>query len=137
MLVHPDDVVITSGGIEAIVLSLRAIAKAGDVLPIESPTYFGILQALESLGMRVLEIPAHPRTGMDLAAFERAVKQHKVKVCVIMPNCHSPLGLRFAGRSEEGDGRDCSAARCGADRKRRLPRPCFGERRPNRRRHLI
>ena len=88
----PDEVVITSGGIEAIVLSLRAIAGAGDVVAIESPTYFGILQALESLGMRVLEIPAHPRTGMDLAAFERAVKRHKIKVCVIMPNCHSPLG---------------------------------------------
>src|SRR4051812_4541822 len=88
----PDDVVITSGGIEGIVLSLRAIARAGDVVAIESPTYFGILQALESLGMRVLEIPAHPRTGMDLAAFERAVKRHKIKACVIMPNCHSPLG---------------------------------------------
>jgi DNA-binding transcriptional MocR family regulator len=88
----PDDVVITSGGIEAIVLSLRAIARAGDVVAIESPTYFGILQALESLGMRVLEIPAHPRTGMDLSAFERAIKRHKIKACVIMPNCHSPLG---------------------------------------------
>ena len=83
---------ITSGGIEAIVLSLRAIARAGDTVAIESPTYFGILQALESLGMRVLEIPAHPRTGMDLTTFERAVKRHKIKVCVIMPNCHSPLG---------------------------------------------
>jgi DNA-binding transcriptional MocR family regulator len=88
----PDEVVITSGGIEAIVLSLRAIARVGDVVAIESPTYFGILQALESLGMRVLEIPAHPRTGMDLAAFERAIKRHKIKACVIMPNCHSPLG---------------------------------------------
>lgn len=88
----PSDVVVTSGGIEAIVLSLRAIARAGDVVAIESPTYFGILQALESLGMRVLEIPAHPRTGMDLGAFERAIKRHKVKVCVIMPNCHSPMG---------------------------------------------
>jgi len=87
-----DDVTITSGGIEAIVLSLRAIARAGDVVAIESPTYFGILQAIESLGMRVLEIPAHPRTGMDLGRLEQAIKKHKVKVCVIMPNCHAPLG---------------------------------------------
>src|SRR3954465_7213894 len=66
----PDEVVITSGGIEAIVLSLRAIARAGDVVAIESPTYFGILQALESLGMRVFKMQGHPRTGRDRAGYE-------------------------------------------------------------------
>ena len=85
-----------AGMSSAPVLSIRNLRTVfptvdGDVVAIESPTYFGILQALESLGMRVLEIPAHPRTGMDLGAFERAIKRHKIKACVIMPNCHSPL----------------------------------------------
>ena len=126
----PDDVVITSGGIEAIVLSLRAIAKAGDVIAIESPTYFGILQALESLGMRVLEIAAHPRTGMDLGTFERAIKRHRIKACVIMPNCHSPLGYVLSDEVKQATVE--AAARHGValienDVYRDL---AFGERRP-------
>ena len=41
----PGNVVITNGGLEALNLALRAVAKPGDVVAVESPTYFGILQA--------------------------------------------------------------------------------------------
>ena len=53
----------TNGCLEAISLALRAICKPGDTVGIESPTYFGVLQAIELLGLRVLEIPTHPSTG--------------------------------------------------------------------------
>jgi DNA-binding transcriptional MocR family regulator len=44
------------------------VAKAGDVIAIESPTFYGVLQTIESLGMKALEIPTHPRDGVDLDA---------------------------------------------------------------------
>ena len=90
--VSPQDVVITSGAQDAINLSLRAVARPGDVIAVESPTYFGILETAASLKMKVLEISTHPQGGMDLDELEQAIKKHSVKACVVMANCHNPLG---------------------------------------------
>jgi DNA-binding transcriptional MocR family regulator len=88
----PDEIVITCGAMEALHLALRAVAVAGDVIAIESPTYFGKLQIIESFGMKAIEIPTHPRNGMDLAALENAIRKHRVRACMTMTNCHNPLG---------------------------------------------
>jgi DNA-binding transcriptional MocR family regulator len=86
------NILVTCGAMEALNLCLRAVAKPGEVVAIESPTYFGVLQTIESLGMRALEIPTHSRTGMNLDVLERSVKKHSVKACMVMTNCHNPLG---------------------------------------------
>jgi DNA-binding transcriptional MocR family regulator len=88
----PRDVTITSGALEALNLSMRAVARPGDVIALESPTYFAILASAASLGMRAIEIPTHPQTGMDLGELERAIRKHRVKACITMTNCHNPLG---------------------------------------------
>jgi DNA-binding transcriptional MocR family regulator len=89
----PNDVIVTCGGMEALNLAVRAVARPGDVIAIESPTYFAILQVIESLGMKAIEIPTHPRTGMDLAALEAAIRKHRVRGCITISNCHNPLGF--------------------------------------------
>ena len=86
------EIVVTSGALDAVNLSLRAVAKAGDVIAVESPTYFGVLESIASLNMKVLEIPTHPQAGMDLDELERAIRKHQVKACVVMANGHNPLG---------------------------------------------
>src|SRR5207248_10994821 len=88
----PDEIVITSGAIEAIVLALRAVARPGDVVVVEVPVHFGVLQAIESVGMKVIEVPAHHRHGIDPRSEEHTSEKHKVKACVLMPNCQNPLG---------------------------------------------
>lgn len=88
----PRDVTITCGALEALNLSLLAVARPGDVIALESPTYFAILESAASLGMKVIEIPTHPQIGMDLDELERAIRKHKVKACITMSNCHNPLG---------------------------------------------
>jgi DNA-binding transcriptional MocR family regulator len=89
----PDDIVSTCGCQEAITLSLRAVAKAGDVIAIDSPAYYGHLQAIESLGMRALEIPTCPGEGMDVGALRAALRQHKVAAVLSITNCQNPLGF--------------------------------------------
>jgi DNA-binding transcriptional MocR family regulator len=42
--------------------------------------------------MRALEIPTHPRTGMNLEVLDRSIKKHRVKACIATTNCHNPLG---------------------------------------------
>ncbi|HEC18329.1 MAG TPA: PLP-dependent aminotransferase family protein [Gammaproteobacteria bacterium] len=90
--VSPDDIVITSGCQEALILALRAVAKKGDVVAIESPSFYGLLQAIESLGMRALEIPTDPATGISLEALELALDKWPVKACVLTANFSNPLG---------------------------------------------
>ena len=88
----PRDVVITCGAQEALSLCLRAVAKPGDVIAVESPTYFGMLELAAFFQVKVIEIPTHPQQGMDLDELERAIRKHRIKACMVMPNCHNPLG---------------------------------------------
>ena len=90
---RPDEIVITNGGLEAVYLALRTVAAAGDTIVLESPTYFHLLQVIESLGMRALEIPSHPRDGISLEALEFATREPgAVKACVLLPNFPNPMG---------------------------------------------
>jgi DNA-binding transcriptional MocR family regulator len=86
------DLIVTGGALEAVGLSLRAVARPGDTVAVESPTYFGILGNIAAMGMKVVEIPTHPQRGMDLDQLARAIRQHRVKACIAMANCHNPLG---------------------------------------------
>lgn len=90
--VHPEDILITNGGHEALTLALRTVAQAGDIIAIESPTFYGLLQVIDSLGMKALEIPTDPQTGISLPALELALEQWPIKACVLIPNFHNPLG---------------------------------------------
>ncbi|MES2707464.1 MAG: PLP-dependent aminotransferase family protein [Verrucomicrobiota bacterium] len=89
---EPHDLITTCGGTEALMLCLRAVTKPGDVVAVESPTYFCVLQAIEELGLKALEIPMHPRDGMDVDALERSLKTRRVAACLAVPNFNNPLG---------------------------------------------
>jgi DNA-binding transcriptional MocR family regulator len=88
----PGDIVTTCGAQEAINLCLRAVTKPGDTVAIESPTFYGILQSIESLHLRALEIPTHPRTGICLDSLKASLRSNPVKVCLFSPNFNNPLG---------------------------------------------
>lgn len=90
---NSDDLVITYGCTEAINLALRAVAKPGDTIALESPTYYGILQIIEAHGLKVLEIPTHPRDGISLEALELATRTPgAVAACLVVSNFNNPLG---------------------------------------------
>ncbi|MCC6665351.1 MAG: PLP-dependent aminotransferase family protein [Polyangiaceae bacterium] len=87
-----DDVVTTFGAMEALHLCLRAVTAPGDTVLVETPAYYGILQLMESLGLRVLEIPANPGTGIDLELTAAALREHDVAACLLVPSFSNPLG---------------------------------------------
>jgi DNA-binding transcriptional MocR family regulator len=90
--VAPEDVIITCGCAEALSLCLRAVTRPGDLVAVESPTYFGTLQALSALGLRALEIPTDPETGIDLSVLANALERGGVAAVVVTPTVHNPLG---------------------------------------------
>jgi DNA-binding transcriptional MocR family regulator len=90
----PDQLVTTSGCVEAVVLALQVLCKPGDTVAIETPVYFNFLQLIEELGLKALEIPASPRGGISLEALEYALDRNRgeVKACLVITNFNNPLG---------------------------------------------
>jgi DNA-binding transcriptional MocR family regulator len=87
-----DELVTTVGTMEALHLCLRAVARAGDTIVVESPAYYGVLQLIESLEMRALEIPSNAGTGIDLGLLDAALRQQRVKACLVVTNFSNPSG---------------------------------------------
>lgn len=90
--ISPDDVVITTGATEALMCSISAIARPGDVIAVESPAYFMLLQIIESLGLLALEIATDPVTGMSIDDLSKAIDQIDVKAVISNANFHNPTG---------------------------------------------
>jgi len=92
----PDEIVTTCGAHEAIYLCLRAVCRPGDLVAVESPFFYGILHMIEGLGLRTVEIPAHPRDGISLEALTLALERHpgEIKACLVISNYNNPLGSR-------------------------------------------
>lgn len=85
-----DDLVTTSGAMNAIFNCLMAVTKPGDTVAIESPVYFGIQQIVKSLGLKAIEIPTHPITGVDLEAIKKVLP--RLNACCFISNFSNPLG---------------------------------------------
>lgn len=88
----PEDIAITCGCTEALTLSLKAVTRPGDTIAIESPTYFGLLQVIEALDLKALELPTHAQSGVDQAALEAALKGGTVAACLLSSSFNNPLG---------------------------------------------
>ncbi|MBS1512162.1 MAG: PLP-dependent aminotransferase family protein [Bacteroidetes bacterium] len=90
--VKPADVIVSNGCLEAVMMCLRAVTNHGDTVAVECPTYFGIYQSIENLGLKVVEIPSDPAEGLDLISLQKAIKKYPIKACVAVPNFNNPLG---------------------------------------------
>jgi len=89
----PQDLIVTSGGIDGLNLALRAVTQPGDAVAIETPGFSGLLQIIASLGLRALEIPASATTGMSIEALAIALEAYPdVKAVVVVPHLQNPLG---------------------------------------------
>ena len=92
VMASTDEIVVTSGAMEALNLCLQAVTQPGDAVAIESPAFYGCLQALERLKLRAVEVATHPRDGVQLDSLEAALQREPVKACWFMPNFQNPLG---------------------------------------------
>lgn len=92
----PDDIIVTSGCMEALTLALRSVSRPGDAIAVESPTYYGTLLLLEAHERRAVEIPAQPREGICLETLEQVFAQGRVKAFVFSANAQNPLGFTMS-----------------------------------------
>ncbi|MDE8601639.1 PLP-dependent aminotransferase family protein [Marinomonas sp. RSW2] len=98
---QPDDITITLGCQNALMLSLQAVAKAGDTIAIESPAYHGVLQAIEILNLKAIEIPCSAEDGIDLDLLEQAAAKWGIKACIVTPNNQNPIGATLSHQARQ------------------------------------
>ncbi len=93
--VSEDDIIITTGATEAMSISLRTVAKRGDIIAVESPTYFATLRLIEQMGMLAVEIDTDPVTGLNLDALEETFDTMEISAVVASPNTSNPIGSQM------------------------------------------
>ena len=91
--VEPDHIVITNGGQEALLLALQSVASPGDIIAVETPTYHGLLELIDSLGMFAVEVETCPEEGVTLSELRRTLELHEVKACIFSTTLGNPLGV--------------------------------------------
>lgn len=99
--VDPNEIIVTIGATEAINLCLQAVAKSGDTIAVESPTFYAVLHAIERMGLRAVEVATHPREGIDLDALAHTLEHQRIAACMVMPNFQNPLGFRMSDANKQ------------------------------------
>jgi DNA-binding transcriptional MocR family regulator len=90
--ISPEEIVTTSGCVEAALLALQAVCRPGDIVAVESPTYYNFLLLIERLNLRALEIPCRPAEGVSLDALRYALEHNRISACLFNLNFNNPLG---------------------------------------------
>ena len=101
MVVHVDEIIITSGALDALTLSLQVLTRAGDEIAIEKPTFYAALQAIQRLQLKVVEIPVHPVEGHDMEALAQALDQRPIRACWFMTSFQNPTGATLSDTKKQ------------------------------------
>ncbi len=104
----PEEILVTHGSQQALELVLRGVARPGDAVLVETPTYNQFLRLLGLLGLRALAVPEGPG-GPDFAALEALVRRERPALAYVMPSFRNPTG-----RSLDPAQRERLLALCGA-----------------------
>ncbi|NIF04804.1 PLP-dependent aminotransferase family protein [Chryseobacterium sp. Tr-659] len=90
---NPDELIITDGALQALTIALKSVTKTGDVIAVDSPCVFSVLEVISHLGLKVIEIPIHYRNGFDTEYFQKACTENDIRALVTTPNFHNPTGI--------------------------------------------
>ena len=92
LLLPVEELVISNGALEALNLCLQVVTRPGDLVAIEAPAFYATLQVLERLKLKAVEIPVHPREGIDLEVLADSLERLPIKACWFMSNFQNPMG---------------------------------------------
>ncbi|KPV53099.1 hypothetical protein SE17_11600, partial [Kouleothrix aurantiaca] len=88
----PDEIVITSGATQAMSLIGRALARPGDTVIVEQPTYLGLLNVLNAQRLCPIGVPVD-EDGMQVDALEALLKEHQPRFIYTIPTFQNPSGV--------------------------------------------
>ncbi|MBW3663450.1 MAG: PLP-dependent aminotransferase family protein [Actinobacteria bacterium] len=88
----PEQVMVTTGAVEAVLLAARLFVEPGDPVAVESPTYVGALDVLRSVGGRLLgvDVDHHGARTDQLADI---LARSLPRLVYLVPDFHNPTGV--------------------------------------------
>ena len=89
--VMPDHIVLTSGATHGLSLAAQVLARTGDAVLVEQPTYLGFLNIAQAHGLRPVGVPVDD-DGIQLDALERAIAEHRPAFLYMTGSFHNPTG---------------------------------------------
>lgn len=95
--VTSDDVLITAGTQQTIMLVAETLLRPGDAVVVESPTWPGALEAFAAVGARVSGIPLD-KEGMQLDPLVAALEQERPRLIYTVPTFQNPTGTVMSAR---------------------------------------
>jgi len=94
--VEPDDVLVTSGGIEALQLLARTFVDPGDRVLVEAPSYLGAIMAFAGFEGQVDGVTIDG-DGLRIDELERALSSgQRPKLLYVIPDHQNPTGLSLS-----------------------------------------
>lgn len=83
----PDQILVTTGGQQAIALLATTLVGRTEPVVVESPTYYHAIEALQRSGGRVIGVPAG-----DVESLASAVHRTGAHLAYLVPDFHNPTG---------------------------------------------
>lgn len=99
--IEANQLIITDGSLQALYIALASVTKAGDIVAVESPCVFSVLEVISNLKLKVLEVPIHYKDGFDIHYLKDAIRKHKICAVILTPNFHNPTGILLSEESKK------------------------------------
>jgi DNA-binding transcriptional MocR family regulator len=96
MPTSPECILVTTGAQQAIALVASCFLQRGDAIMLESPTYYGAIDAFRSLGLRLHSIPVTDE-GLDLDRLRQRMRANVAQWLYLIPTVHNPTGTSIGG----------------------------------------
>src|SRR3954469_19527112 len=91
-----DELLITSGAIEALELVGKAFLDRGDTVVVEAPTYLGAIMAFRGFESEIVAVPID-EAGLDVDVLERRLAEGlRPKLLYTIPDHQNPAGVTLA-----------------------------------------
>jgi 2-aminoadipate transaminase len=91
-----DELVITSGAIEALELVSRSFLDGGDLVVVEAPTYLGAIMAFRGYEAKIAAVPMDEH-GLEVDGLERMLADGlRPKLLYTIPDHQNPAGVSLA-----------------------------------------
>jgi DNA-binding transcriptional MocR family regulator len=92
-----DQILITSGAQQAIMLAGALLLSPGDAVVVENPTYLGAIDILSSRGARLFPVPVG-REGARIEALREIARRARPRLLYLMPTFQNPTGALMPER---------------------------------------
>lgn len=88
----PDEILVTSGVSQGMALIAQTLARPGDPVIVEQPTYLGLLNVLNNQGLRIIGAPID-EDGLVIDALEQLILMHRPRFIYTIPVFQNPSGV--------------------------------------------